>query len=279
MDPAKVDTIMNWKTPTNKALALSFIGSVSYLANPIQRVAAPTTIWHWTPTEARAFAAVKDIVHKWRNTRRRSIDYSPNAPPCNLCCDASLTGGSGVLSQGDDYLTAHIISFWSGKFNSAQQNYPVHELELLAIVESLKRFSHLLQGVKFRIYTDHMGLEWITTQKKLSPRQARWLEVLADFDFEIIHVPGEMNKLADALSRMYSDEPQGIVRAASEYVTAEEEHIPSGLILNMVSAPLYTGESICRAHEFEMSDTGDNSAEYAAFGNLIKSNQYVPALH
>ena len=111
-------------------------------------------------------------------------------------------------------------------------------------MESLKRFSHLLQGVKFRIYTDHKGLEWITTQKKLSPRQARWLEVLADFDFEIIHVPGEMNKLADALSRMYSDEPQGIVCAASEYVTAEEEHIPSALILNMVSAPLYTGESI-----------------------------------
>src|SRR6202790_423965 len=53
-----------------------------------------------------------------------------------------------------------------------------------------------------------------------------------------------MNQLADALSRMYSDEPKGIVRAASEYVTAEEEHTPSALILNMVSAPLYTGESI-----------------------------------
>ena len=101
-----------------------------------------------------------------------------------------------------------------------------------------------LSHVPFRVYTDHKGLEWITTQKKLSPRQARWLEVLADFDFEIIHVPGEMNQLADALSRMYSDEPKGIVRAASEYVTAEEEHTPSALILNMVSAPLYTGESI-----------------------------------
>ena len=33
MDPSKVDTIINWKTPTNKGLALSFIGSVGYLAN------------------------------------------------------------------------------------------------------------------------------------------------------------------------------------------------------------------------------------------------------
>ena len=55
LDPAKVDSIINWKTPTNKALALSFIGAVGYLADgclgvrvpmqPIQRVSAPTTVW------------------------------------------------------------------------------------------------------------------------------------------------------------------------------------------------------------------------------------------
>ena len=33
MDPAKVDMIMNWKTLTNKALVLSFIRSVGYLAS------------------------------------------------------------------------------------------------------------------------------------------------------------------------------------------------------------------------------------------------------
>jgi len=128
---------------------------------------------------------VKDIVQKWRDVRRKTIDYSAGAPKINLCCDACLTGGSGVISQGDDYLTASVITFWSGKFNSAQQNYPVHELELLAIVESLKRFGHLLQGVNFHVFTDHKRLEWIT-QKKLSPHQVRWLEVISDFDFEII---------------------------------------------------------------------------------------------
>ena len=254
MDPDKVDRIFNWKTPTNKSLLSSFIGAVGYLAPgcmgiriPMQvlsNVAAPTHVWRWTPTEARAFQQVKDSVQRWRDVCRKSIDYSQNGPRINLCCDACLTGGSGVISQGDDYLKADIVAFWSGKFNSAQQNYPVHELELLAIVESLRRFGHLLQGIKFRVYTDHKGLEWITSQKKLSPRQARWLEVLSDFDFEIVHVPGEANQLADALSRIYSDEPKGIVRAESEYVSAEPENAPPSLILNMVSAPVYTGESI-----------------------------------
>jgi hypothetical protein len=70
-----------------------------------------------------------------------------------------MTGGSGVVPQGDDYLSANVVAFWSGKFNSAQQNYPVHEQELLKIVEALKRFRNLLHETKVQIYTDHRGLE------------------------------------------------------------------------------------------------------------------------
>lgn len=254
MDPAKVTQVTNWKVPTNKGLVSSFTGSVGYLAPgckgiriPMQilsKVAAPSTVWRWTELEQRAFDEVKSIVNEWRDTRRKSVDYSPSAAPLNLVCDGCLTGGSGVFSQGENYLTSDVIAFWSGKFNSAQQNYPVHELELLAIVESLKRFRHLLLGVHFRIYTDHKSLEWITTQKKLSPRQARWLEVLSDFDFEIIHISGVDNVLADALSRIYSDEPSGTVRAESEYVGAEEENAPSSILLGLVSSPVYTGNHL-----------------------------------
>lgn len=70
--------------------------------------------------------------------QQKPIDYSLDAEQINLTCDTSLTGSSGVISQGNDIKTAHIVAFQSGKFNSAQQNYLVHELELLTIVESLK---------------------------------------------------------------------------------------------------------------------------------------------
>ena len=59
----------------------------------------------------------------------------------------------------------------------------------------------------------------------MSPHQHRWLDVLNEFDFEIEYIPGETNGFADALSRIYSDEPKGTVRAESEYVNDVDEPI------------------------------------------------------
>jgi hypothetical protein len=170
------------------------------------------------------------------------LDYSPGAPPINLVCDASLTGGSGVVSQGEDLASAKILAFWSGKFNSAQQNYPVHEQDILGIIESLKQFQHMLMGTKFRVFTDHKGLEHIMTQKNLSLRQVRWLETLSDFDFDIKYIPGETNTLADALSRIYSAEEPGTIRAPSEYIDADDPMISAAwMALDSVSWPVFIG--------------------------------------
>jgi hypothetical protein len=112
--------------------------------------------------------------------------------------------------------------FWLGKFTATQQNYPVHELELYVIKESLKKFKYQLHGTKFRIYTDDKSLEHLMKQKDLSRRQSRWLEEINEFDFSIIHVPGKENVLADVLSCMYSDEPRGMVRSKTQYLSKDE---------------------------------------------------------
>ncbi|OJT02036.1 Retrovirus-related Pol polyprotein from transposon 17.6 [Trametes pubescens] len=236
MDPHKVDSVLNWKVPTNKSLLSSFLGAVSFLAPDCEGIRIPmgvlapltsaTKAWRWTDTHQRAFEQVQATVHKWRHNRRISLDYSEGAPTINLVTDASLTGASGYLCQGNDLTTAKVATFWSGKFIPAQQNYPVHEQELLAIVESLKRFRPLLYGATFRICTDHKALEYLMSQKHLSPRQHRWMDVLNEFKFSIHYIPGETNVLADALSRIYSDEPTGIERAHSEYLSDDGAGIP-----------------------------------------------------
>ena len=56
-------------------------------------------------------------------------------------------------------------------------------------------------GRIFELRTDHCGLKYLFDQPTLNARQARWLEFLCEFDFEIKHIKGKENKVADALSR------------------------------------------------------------------------------
>jgi len=84
---------------------------------------------------------------------------------------------------------------------SAELNYPIHEKELLAIVHALKVWRVYLEGHHFKIITDHKSLCYFNTQPTLSRRQARWNELLQEYDFEIIYKPGKTNVVADALSR------------------------------------------------------------------------------
>ena len=44
-------------------------------------------------------------------------------------------------------------------------------------------------------------MKYLFDQPTLNARQARWLEFLCEFDFEIKHIKGKENKVADALSR------------------------------------------------------------------------------
>ena len=59
------------------------------------------------------------------------------------------------------------------------------------------------------VYTDHRNLEYFNTTKILNRRQARWAEILSDFDFVITYRPWNKNGKADALSRRTDPELEG----------------------------------------------------------------------
>ncbi len=166
------------------------------------------------------------MVHTFCNHKRVSLKYGPEAPPINIVTDASYTRIAGVISQGEDWHKADVAVFFSAKLNMAQQNYPVHEQEILAGLETILRYRHLLQGVRFWWYTDHKRLTHLFTQGELRSRRAQWIEQLAEFNFEIIHVPGVENVLSDALSQIYADDTPGTERSPREYPQFDDENLP-----------------------------------------------------
>ena len=61
-----------------------------------------------------------------------------------------------------------------------------------------------MYGVICEIFTDHKRLKYIFQQRDLNLRQRRWLELLKDYDCDILYHPGKANVVADALSRKFS---------------------------------------------------------------------------
>jgi hypothetical protein len=85
--------------------------------------------------------------------------------------DGYSSGVAGVVCQGQSWKTGKVAAFFSAKLNSAQQNYPVHEIKMLAGVEAMLRHRDILQGTHFKWVTDHKGLIHLLNQRNLSGRQ------------------------------------------------------------------------------------------------------------
>nr|GFD22514.1 reverse transcriptase [Tanacetum cinerariifolium] len=94
-----------------------------------------------------------------------------------------------------------VIAYASRQLKPYEVNYPIHDLELAAVVFTLKIWRHYLYGESRDIFTDHKSLKYIFMQRELNMRQRRWLELLKDYDTNIQYHPGKANVVADALSR------------------------------------------------------------------------------
>ena len=80
----------------------------------------------------------------------------------------------------------------------------------MAIVCCFEEWRPELEGSAFPIsvISDHKNLEYFSSTKQLSRRQARWSEFLSRFDFKIVYRPGKAGGKPDALTRRSGDLPK-----------------------------------------------------------------------
>ncbi|RXN31463.1 Retrovirus-related Pol polyprotein from transposon 412 [Labeo rohita] len=131
--------------------------------------------------------------------------------PFILSVDASLDGLGAVLLQvPKGELRARPIAFASKTLSTSQRRYPAHRLEFMALKWSVcEKFSHWLKGHKFTIWTDNNPLTYLLTKPKLDAYELRWVSKLAAYTFDLKHLPGKANVVADTLSRDPFVEPIG----------------------------------------------------------------------
>ena len=217
MDPKKVEAVTNWPAPQSIHDIQVFLGFANFYRRFIRsysKVAAPLTKllrkekkFEWGDEESHAFTTLKQAF-----TSAPILQHYQPGHPIVLETDASDYAIAGVLSHPIDN-KLHPVAFYSRKLQPPELNYEIYDKEMLAIVEAFKHWRAYLEGIKnITVYTDHKNLEYFTTSKVLNRRQARWAELLANFDFKIMYRPGDKMGKPDALTRR--QDLQGGSRAA-----------------------------------------------------------------
>ena len=115
--------------------------------------------------------------------------------------DASLQVTGAVLYQSPLPELKQEIAYSSHKLQPSEKLYPPHEREMLAVVKALNEWRHYLLGHTFDLYSDNEAVTYFLKQPSLTPRQARWVQLFSEYDFNLYHLPGKDNFEADALSR------------------------------------------------------------------------------
>ncbi|SCZ91750.1 BZ3500_MvSof-1268-A1-R1_Chr5-1g07649 [Microbotryum saponariae] len=187
MSPSKVDSITSWPAPTTLKELQQFLGFANFYRRFIQgysRIISPLTrllkkgaVFDFDSLALAAFNRLKSLFASDIVLRH----YDPSLP-CVIESDASDYAISAILSQSVDS-QLRPVAFFSRKMTPAEQNYEIHDKELLAI------------------FTDHNALQYFQTTKVLTRRQARWSETVNHLNYIIKYRPGAQNNKADALSR------------------------------------------------------------------------------
>ena len=252
-DPDKVKVVQDWPTPKDVADLRSFVGLASYFRKFIPDFASITACltrlfrkgaaWSWTLACQHAFDTVKTLL-----TTAPVLKLPDTTQEFTVVVDASGVGIGAVLLQGD-----RPVAFDGRKLTDTELKWSATEQEMLAVVHHVQKWRCYLEGGHFVVVTDREPNTWFHSQKKLSPRQHRWYEFLADLDFTWQYRPGRLN-MADPLSRhpRFSAKLQSAVCAVATRAQ-HKAHLPEAAAPN--------GEGVAVQAELPTSDPADTEQQ------------------
>ena len=210
-DPLKKSALLDHPEPRTATELRAFLGIGNYLSVYIPRWADMTQCFgslrsqpkkatiELNAEQRQAFAKIKEVLASEPILKLPDFDK-----PFYVQLDASKTGiGSCLLQKYDspDGPKLCPVAFRSTLPTKAQLKWPIHELELYALIDACKHFRQYIGDRLFYALSDHKPLEHLRNQENLSMRQIRYLDFLAMYDYEFMYIPGEENIFADPLSR------------------------------------------------------------------------------
>jgi hypothetical protein len=240
MDPSKVKEVLDWKPPMSVSVVRSFIGLVGYYRRLILNFSKDAKLitellkkgnkYIWNDTCDEVFNVLNMLL-----TTSLVLTQPDIAKPFDVYCDASSTSLGSVLMQ-----EGQVISHSSWKLRHHEEHYPTHDLELVAVLMTLRTWQHYLLGNVVHIYMNHKSLKYSFTQSDLKMRQRRWLELIKDYELEVHYHPGKANVIADTLSRKARCNYLPVVRLTGE--ESSTHVLPNLSLFNIIHMPTLRDE-------------------------------------
>ncbi|GFO36843.1 Zinc finger protein [Plakobranchus ocellatus] len=207
-DENKTEKIRNLRVPTTKKEVRSVLGLLNYyrrfvhnfsaIAQPLTELTkknSPNNIV-WTPECQESWDAIKKCL-----TSEPILKVPDPSKPFVVQTDASNKAMAGTLLQQHEG-TLHPCFYASRTLKDREKNYAIIELEMIAIIFALDKFSKYLLMKPFLIQTDHASLSFLKENKSKNARLTRWALAIQQYSFSVQHIKGSNNILSDTLSRM-----------------------------------------------------------------------------
>lgn len=199
--------VKNFKIPKNAKEVHSFLGLAGYfrrfvsnfslIAKPLSDLLKKDAVFELGPPQLQAFGELKLIL-----ISEPVLKIFKYGRETELHTDASKWGyGAILLQKNSEDGSLHPVSYMSRKTTTAEEKYSSYELEVLAVIEAVKKYRVYLLGQPFKIVTDCSAFEMTMKKKDLATRVARWALLLQEFDYIVEHRAGVRMRHVDALSR------------------------------------------------------------------------------
>jgi transposase InsO family protein len=207
-----LDAILKWKPCKSVTEVRGFLGVCTYYriwisdysekAAPLFALLKKSTDFYWDSEHDEAMNELKTALTS--APALLPLQYGNDAGPVILAVDSCQTGYGGCLMQEDSQKRRHPCRYESGLWSIGEQKYDIVKLECRSLLHMLKKFRPWLYGIRFTVETDANTLVAQLNRAATDLPGAlvtRWIAWIKLWDFDIKHVPGKKNIVADALSR------------------------------------------------------------------------------
>jgi hypothetical protein len=211
-DPKKVAALTSLSVPRTVKEVQQFLGLLGYYrkfvrgfaerASPLYSLLKKGVPFQWTEAHQQAFMDLKDALSE------NALLHLPDLNrPFVLKTDASGFAISAILIQFDEEKRERPVAYASRRLSAAERKWSASERECIALVWGVKSFNTYLYGRRFFVVTDHAALTYLRQMRDTNAKLMRWSLQLQEYDMDVIHKKGKLHVDADALSRLFPDEP------------------------------------------------------------------------